>query len=325
MTLTLSDFLQLDLPAMLSGTLAAMVCGLLGNFLILRRQALVGDALSHAILPGLVIAFILAGSQAVFPMVAGAFVAALIAVLGIEVFRRLGKVEIGAAMGVVFTSFFAFGVVLLEAGLGNVHLDAEHALYGQLEAVVWIGLTDWGGLLDGAVLANAPPRLMLLAGVAVVVALIVLAFFKELTITSFDRAHAGAMGLPVRTIDAGLMALVALAAVAAFQAVGSILVIAMFICPPATARMLTDRLSTQCWISLVVAAFSGIAGYLAAAWLPLMLGAGNALNAAGMIALVAGVVQTLAMVLAPRHGALPRYRARQRTQRGADQTVPRAS
>lgn len=310
MTLTLQDFLTIDLPAVLIAVLAGMSCGLLGNFLVLRRQALIGDAIAHVVLPGIVVGFIATQSMAAPPMMLSAMAAALIAAGLIEVIRRLGHLESGAAMGVVFTTMFAGGVVLLEAVFaGNVHLNADHALYGNLEGTLWIGADGWSSLTDPAALAALPRPLVTLAVVTSAIAIVVVVFFKELRISTFDPGLATSLGYSATGISIGLIVMVAMAAVAAFEAVGSILVIAMFICPAATARMLTDRLSTQIWISVAAAMAAGILGYVAAAFGPFWIGGENSLNAAGMIAVAAGVLQGCAMLFAPKHGTVWRRRA----------------
>lgn len=302
-----ADFLSIDLPAMLVAVLSATSCGLLGNFLVLRRQALIGDAISHVALPGIVAGFLIAGTIATLPLMLGAMVAAVIAAGLIEIIRRAGKLEAGAAMGVVFTTMFAGGIVLLEqTGASNAHIDAEHALYGNLEATLWLGVNSWSDAITWNALAELPRQLVTLLGVTVAIALMIAAFFKELKVTTFDPGLAASLGLPVRTISTALIVVVALSAVAAFEAVGSILVIAMFICPAATARMLTDNLARQLWLSVLVAAIAGIGGYLLAAFGPQMWGDADSLSAAGMIAVVAGMLQTAAMLAAPRYGIIPR-------------------
>lgn len=307
MTLSAVEFLQIDLPALLVAVLSAVTCSLLGSFLVLRRQAMVGDALSHVILPGLVVAFLITGEISTWPMIIGALGSCLVAVLLMEGVRRVGGLEPGAAMGVVFTLMFAAGVVMLEQGVGTrVHLDAQHALYGALETTLWTAPTGWASLLDPAVWSALPRQVTALAVVALVTALLIVVFYKELRIVTFDPALATSLGMSATWISGGLLVMVAVAAVASFEAVGSILVIAMMVCPPAAARMLTDRLGVQLVLGAGLGALSGVLGYAAAAWLPLWLGAENSLSAAGMIAVVAGLVQTVAMLLAPRHGVLPR-------------------
>jgi len=299
------EFLQLDFPSILLGTLAALSCGLLGNFLVLRKQALMGDTISHVVLPGIVAGFLVTGISATWPMMLGALVAALVAVSLIEMIRRAGRVETGAAMGVVFTTMFAAGVVMLEqSGARGVHLDVEHALYGNLESAVWLDALAISDLWNPTALAGLPDAVWRIFGVTLLVIVFILAFYKELMITSFDGAHADSIGISSRFMGFALVFMTALAAVAAFAAVGSILVIAMFICPPATARMLTDRLSIQLWLSALVAIISGVSGYILAAFGPIWLGGENSVSAAGMIALVAGLLQMCAMVFAPRYGVL---------------------
>ena len=305
--MTAADFLSIDLPAILVAVLAATSCGLLGNFLVLRRQALIGDAISHVALPGIVVGFLVAGTIATLPLMLGAMAAAVIAAGLIEIIRRVGRMEAGAAMGVVFTGMFAGGIVLLEqTGASNVHIDAEHALYGNLESTLWLGLTAWSDLLTADAYAAMPRQLVTLIGVTAAIAVLIAAFFKELKVSTFDPGLAASLGLPVRTISTALIVIVAVAAVAAFEAVGSILVIAMFICPAATARMLTDNLARQLWLSVAVAAIAGIGGYFLAAFGPQLWGNPNALSAAGMIAVVAGILQVAAMLGAPRYGLLAR-------------------
>lgn len=309
--MTVAEFLLIDLPALMVATLTCVSCGLLGNFLLLRRQALMGDALSHVVLPGIVVAYLVTGTIASTAMLLGAFGAAVLAVMLIEAVRRFGHVEPGAAMGVVFTAMFAGGVVLLEQSTGGaVHLDVQHALYGNLEATLWLGPSTWVDLLDPGMWAVLPAEAWLLIGVTAVTVAVIVLFYKELKISSFDPGLANSLGFPTRWIGLGLMVLVGAAAVAAFQAVGSILVIATFICPPATARMLTDRLSRQILLSAVFAVSAAVLGYILAAFGPFWVGLDNSLNAAGMIAVVAGVQQALAMLFAPRYGVVARRRRR---------------
>ena len=276
-----ADFLIIDLPAMLVAVLAAASCGLLGNFLVLRKQALIGDAISHVALPGIVVGFLVAGSIATLPLMLGAMGAAILAAVLIETIRHVGGLESGAAMGVVFTTMFAGGIVLLEqTGASNAHIDVEHVLYGNLESTLWLGLADWPDLLTADAYAAMPRQLATLIGVTAAIAVLMIVFFKELKVTTFDAGLAASLGLPVRTISTALIVVVAIAAVAAFEAVGSILVIAMFICPAATARMLTDNLGRQLWLSAGVATIAGVGGYFAAAFGPQLWGSANALSAA---------------------------------------------
>ena len=295
-----AEFVQFSLTPILIGCLASVACALPGNFLILRRQALIGDAISHVVLPGIVVAFLISGSISALPMFLGASGAAIVAVILIETIRRLGRIEPGAAMGVTFTTLFALGVLILEqSDTSSVHLDVEHALMGNLESLIWLRAEGWPSLWDPVALATLPPELPRLAVVTGLIVVLTLVFWRWLAVSTFDEDFARGLGLPVRAIGMGLFITAAIAAVAAFDAVGSIIVIAMFICPPAAARLMTNRLGAQVVWSVVFALLSAILGYVLAGYGPLWLGARNAVSAAGMIASVSGVILALACLFGP--------------------------
>ena len=295
-----AEFVALSLTPLLIGVLAAVTCALPGNFLLLRRQALIGDAISHVVLPGIVAAFLLTGRVAALPMMLGAAGAALVSVVLIEAVRRTARIEAGAAMGVIFTTLFAAGVLLLEqSDTSGVHLDVEHALYGNLESLIWLDATGWASLLDPVALSGLPPELPRMAVALLIVALSIAVMWRPLAIATFDEGFAATLGLPVRAIGLALVMLAALAAVAAFDAVGSIIVIAMFICPPAAARMMTDRLLAQAAWSVVFAILSAVLGYVLAGYGPLWLGFANSVSAAGMIATVSGLILGVTMMIGP--------------------------
>jgi manganese/zinc/iron transport system permease protein len=295
-----AEFVALSLTPLLIGCLAAVACALPGNFLVLRRQALIGDAISHVVLPGIVVAFLVTGTISTIPMLIGSAGAALFSVAMIEGIRRFGRIEPGAAMGVTFTAMFAGGVLLLEqSDTSGVHLDVEHALFGNLESLIWLDATGWGSLLDLDALAGLPPELFRIALVALVIAALLAVFWRPLAISTFDEGFADTLGLPTRAIGLGLVVVSAIAAVAAFDAVGSIIVIAMFICPPAAARLMTNRLGAQVAWSVGFALLSAVAGYVLAGYGPLWLGGEDAVSAAGMIATVSGVILGVAAVAGP--------------------------
>lgn len=298
--MTGSEFVPLSLVPMLIGICVAVACALPGNFLLLRRQALIGDAISHVVLPGIVVAFLVTGLVASVPMLLGAAGAALVAVAAIEAIRRLGKIEPGAAMGVVFTTMFAGGVLLLEmSDTSSVHLDVEHALYGNLESLIWLDATGWSSLWDPQALAYLPVELPRMVGALVVVALFIAVFWRPLKISTFDEGFARTMGLRTGPLGLALVVVAAVAAVAAFDAVGSIIVIAMFICPPAAARLMTNRLETQIVWSVLFATLAAVIGYVLAGYGPLWLGAQDSVSAAGMIATVSGVLVAGAALVGP--------------------------
>lgn len=295
-----ADFVQFSLTPILIGVLSAVACALPGNLLVLRRQALIGDAISHVVLPGIVVAFLLTGMIGAVPMMLGAAGAAVVAVALIEALKRLGRIEPGAAMGVVFTAMFAGGVLLLErSDVSSVHFDVEHALMGNLESLIWFGADGWGALLDPQALARLPVELPRIAVVTALIVALLLVFWRWLKIATFDEGYARAVGIPAAAVGFGLVITAAIAAVAAFDAVGSIIVIAMFICPPAAARLMTNGLAGQVLWSVVFATVSAVLGYVLAGYGPLWFGAQNALSAAGMIATVSGVILGFACLFGP--------------------------
>jgi manganese/zinc/iron transport system permease protein len=322
-----SEFVQLSLIPILIGVLASIACAVLGNFLVLRRQSLIGDAVSHVVLPGIVGAFLVTGTVAAWPMLIGATVAAIIAAVLIEVVRRVGRIEPGAAMGVVFTTLFALGVLLLEqSDASSVHLDVEHALYGNLESLIWLDATGWNSLVNPADLAGLPPQVLRLFIVCLLVAVFVAALWKELVVSTFDPVFADSIGIKTGAVSFGLVLMVAIAAVMAFDAVGSIIVIAMFVCPPAAARLMTDRLLPQIGWSIAFAFLSAVLGYVLAGYGPLWLGAKNSVSAAGMIATVSGIILGLACLLGPRRqGSKLSAQSRPTHDRGLDQDTSSAA
>ncbi len=299
------EFVPLSLVPILIGTFTAIACALPGNFLVLRKQALIGDAISHVVLPGIVVAFLVTGTLGTWPMMIGAGLAAIVAVILIEAIRRLGRIETGAAMGVVFTSMFAAGVLLLErSDTSTVHLDVEHALMGNLESLIWLDADGWASLLDPVALEGLPPELSRIFLTMLGVAAFLWLFWRPLKISTFDESFAEGLGIRTGALGMALVIVSAIAAVAAFDAVGSIIVIAMFICPPAAARLMTDRLEAQIAWSVGFATLSAVLGYVLAGYGPLWLGGDNAVSAAGMIATLSGCILALAVLFGPKRSRI---------------------
>jgi len=302
--MTGASFVSISLAPLAIGILAGVACSIPGLFLTHRRQSLLGDAISHSVLPGIVVAFLVTGTVASAPILLGAGAAALAAVLLIKAIRHFGGVEPGAAMGVAFTTLFAAGVLLLErTDTSSVHLDVEHALYGNLESLVWLDAQGWGSLLDPVALAGLPVELTRLAGACLASLLFATALWRPLKISTFDEGFATSVGIPVRALSFALVALSSVVAVAAFDAVGSIIVIAMFICPPAAARLMTDSLEAQAAWAVAFAAISAVAGYALAGYGPQLAGLASSVSAAGMIAVVSGVILWAAAKFGPCRAA----------------------
>lgn len=270
------------------GAVCNSACAILGCYLVLRRMSMLGDAISHAILPGIVVAFLFTGVLGSWPVFIGALVVGVLTALATQTLHGMGNVSEDSSMGVVFTSLFALGVFLLRNFADRAHLDADCALYGQIDLAAFHRIT-WRGM-------EIPQALLPMGASLAAAILFVLVFWKELKLTSFDPALASSMGLSAGVMHYLLMAMVATVTVASFEAVGSILVIAMLIVPGATAHLLTDRLWLLIVWSVVIAVLSAVLGYWgAAAW--------NT-SVAGMMCVAAGVQFAAAVVFAPRHGLL---------------------
>ncbi len=303
-----------------TAALAAMACALPGNFLLLRRQSMLGDALSHTALLGIVLAFFAAhavldlgwapagASSAAFRAFQQVLIFGGAVLIGVatawltEWIGRLGRVESSAALGVVFVSLFALALLLIGIFGRQVHLDTDCVLMGELQSEV--GKIVRIGRLE------VPEPALVNGSVLLVNLLLTIVFFKELRIAAFDPHLATSQGIPARLVHYALMAATAVTIVAAFRSVGSILVIAMLITPAATARLLTDRLAGMLAISLVVAALSGVLGHvLAIAAPPPVLGllgfSGiSAVSTTGMMGVTVGLLFLAALLLAPRYGLL---------------------
>ncbi len=309
----LSDWGTIDTWMVVIGGLVAMACALPGVFLLLRRQSMLGDALSHTVLPGIVLAFLasqaLRGAGWITPdalqaaqhgiLFVGALATGILTSLLSEWVQKRGRVESSASLGVVYTTFFAAGLLLLRLFADNVHIDADCVLFGAVENLV----------IDPAARSGAArfAGLVLALNLALIVVL-----YKELRISTFDPGLATTLGIDARWIHLGLVAVTAATLVTAFEIVGSILVIAMLIVPAATARLCTDRLSTMIGLSLVFAGLSAAVGHVGAITLPAMifgpLGFAEVqdANTAGMMSIATGMFFVAALIFSPRQGFLVR-------------------
>ena len=285
-----------------AGVLCAVASSLVGNFLVLRRMSLLGDAISHAVLPGLAAAFLITGARESLPMFLGAAAVGVFTALATEWIRGYGKVDEGAAMGVVFTGLFALGLVMIVQAADRVDLDPGCVLYGAIELTP-LDKVDVGGW-------QAPRVVVILSIVLTVNLLVVIVFFKELKISAFDPALAKTLGINASAMHYLLMTLVAVTAVASFESVGNILVVAMFVVPAATAHLCTDRLPVMVALSALFAAASAVLGHLGAIVVPQLIGY-RSTNTAGMMAVAAGLLFTLAVLFAPRYGVLMKGLRRQ--------------
>lgn len=299
----ISDWTSLDTWIVIVGALSAMACALPGVFLVLRRMSMMGDAISHTVLPGLAIAFLISGSRGSFEMFVGAIAIGIITAVLIQCIHTYGSIEEGAAMGVVFTTLFAIGLILIRRAADNVDLDADCVLYGAIELTPLDTVSLFGSYIPIAAITNG--AMLLVNG------LVIALLYKELKISSFDAAHAEAVGCRPGLMHYLLMTLVAATCVAAFESVGSILVIAMLILPGACAYLITDRLWAMILLSLVFAATFAFFGHYAAIIVPGRLGFSGT-STAGMMAAVAGLIFLVCFLAAPRYGVLGRLLGRLR-------------
>jgi manganese/zinc/iron transport system permease protein len=280
-----------ELTIVLTGVFAASACALIGTFLVLRRMAMMADAISHAILPGLVGAYFLANGPNLIAGVLGASLAGVTTVVLVETLQRTGRVKSDAAIGIVFPALFALGTFLISRYFSDVHLDADAILFGE------IAFAPFDRLIIGNVDYGSQPMIVLgiLTGLN---ALLIGLFYKELKLATFDAGLATALGFSPVIIHYGLMTAVSVTTVGAFAAVGAILVVALLIVPPATAYLLTDRLPLMVVLSVAIGVASALGGYYSAVALDVSI--------SGMMAVSAGVMFGLAVLFSPEHGIVAR-------------------
>jgi manganese/zinc/iron transport system permease protein len=266
----------------ITGILAAASCGLIGSYLVLRQNAMLGDGISHAVLPGLVLGFLVTASRDVVPMIVGAGIMGILTAFFTEFLSRTGRLYRDAALGIVFTSLFSIGVILIAGFAGQVDLDQECVLYGE------IAYAPWDTLIFGG--TNLGPRpIWILSAVFLLDILFIILFYKQLKITSFDPQLASTVGISSRAWHYLLTCIVSLTVVSAFESVGAILVVAMLIIPGATAYLLTQKLWLMLSLSVFVGIVCAIGGYFGASI--------TNTSIAGFMAVVGGVVFGLTLII----------------------------
>ncbi len=275
----------------LTASLVGMSCGLIGVFLILRKMAMMADAISHTVLLGIVIAFIITRELSGMHMLVGAIFAGILTALLVQWLHSL-EVQQDASIGIVFTTLFAVGVILIETSVGNAHLDVQHALMGEITFIPW-------DKISLPFIGEVPKATALLALVFVIVLLLILVFYKEWKITTFDPVLAASLGIPVLVMHYVFMSLVSITTVASFDAVGAIMVVAMLITPAASAYLWTDRLSIMLVLSSVFGILSAVGGYYIAAWVDTSI--------SGSMAFAAGLLFLMSFIFSPSHGLISKY------------------
>jgi manganese/zinc/iron transport system permease protein len=291
---------QAQIEIQLIASIVAVACALPGVFLVLRRMAMMSDAISHTVLLGIVIAFFITRSINSPLLLVGAALMGVITVSLVELLNRTRLVKEDAAIGLVFPAIFSIAVILISRFAGDVHLDTDAVLLGELAFAPFNRIRIFG-------LDFGPESLYTTGSILILNILFIILLYKELKLATFDPALAAALGFAPAVLHYALMALVSLTAVGAFDAVGSVLVVAFMVAPPAAAYMLTDSLSRMLLYSALIGIFSAISGY----WLAHFLDA----SIAGSMATMTGLSFLAAYLLAPERGllALARRRERQRT------------
>lgn len=283
----------------MTGGLVATACAVLGVFLVLRRQALMGDAVSHAVLPGIVAVFLLTGSRAPLPVIVGAAVFALLCVLAIDAIRASGLVKSDAAIGLVFPALFALGVLGIDRYAADIHLDLDSTIYGEIAFAPFRTVVIGDYLVARSVIVSG--------AVAVAVILLVAVLWRRLKVSTFDPVFAETVGARPDWTSRLLLLAVSVTAVTAFDAVGAILVVTLLIVPAATAYLLTDRLIGMVLIAVAVGWIAAIAGEWTAARADASI--------AGSMGLVAAACFAVALLAAPKYGLVARRIALARRRR----------
>ncbi len=272
----------------LTGALVGIAASLVGTFLVLRGTSLLSDAISHSIVFGIIIVWLLTRETAGPVQIVGAALTGVLTVFLTEMLSTTGRVKSDAAIGLVFPALFSIGVLLINIYARDVHIDEHTVLLGEI-GFVWLDVVELFGL-------DVPQAVIWMGVMTIANLAYVTLFYKELKLATFDPALARALGFAPMAVFYGLLALTSGTAVAAFDAVGAILFIAFVIVPPSAAYLLTDRLSLMLVYGSAIAIASSLAGYVLAIWLNVSIG--------GMMAVMTGACLLLAFLLGPHHGLL---------------------
>jgi len=289
------------LMIVLTGVLVGIAASLVGTFLVLRRNSMLSDAISHSIVFGIVVVWLLTQAQSGPVQIVGAALTGVLTVFLTELVASTRRVKNDAAIGLVFPALFAAGVLLFNLYARDVHIDEHTVLLGEI-GFVWLDTIAIGGV-------DVPNAIVWMSVVTVLDAAFVIALFKELKLSTFDPELAAALGFAPTLLFYALLALTSTTAVAAFDAVGAVLFVAFVIVPPTAAYLLTDRLVAMLLIGVAIAIASSVCGYALAVWLDVSIG--------GMMALMTGAFLAAAFLLGPRHGLIAQEWQR-RGQREAD-------
>ncbi len=296
----------IDVELLLIMSLTAVACALPGVFLVLRRMALLSDAIGHVLLFGIVVAYFITRDLHSFGLVIGAALSGLVLVALVEMLTRSRLVKEDAAIGLVFPALFAGGILLASMYFRNTHLDVDQVFLGMPEYAVWqrviVAPYDIGSVAR-----------LIMAGMLLLNAAFIAIFWKELKLATFDASLAATLGFLPGLLHYALMGLVSLTAVTAFESVGPVLVVAFMIVPGATAYLLTDRMSRMVVLAALIAAGGAILGTLVARKFDT--------NIAGTVSTMLGLLFALAFVFAPQRGLVVQALRRRRHRREFFETM----
>ena len=286
-----------QLEIQLIASLVAIACAIPGTFLVLRKMAMISDAISHSILPGIVVGFFITQDLNSPLLIMLAAFTGVITVVLVERIQKTGLVKEDTAIGLVFPALFSIGVILIAKNANDVHLDVDAVLLGELAFApfdrVSIGGTDVG-----------PKSLWIIGSILAITVGLLIAFFKELKISTFDAGLAASLGFSPVVIHYGLMTMASVTTVGAFDAVGAILVVALMIAPAASAYLLTTDLKKMLGLAILFGVLSAISGYWFAHWLDASI--------AGSITTMLGLLFLIVYLLAPSKGLIAvMYREKQ--------------
>ena len=281
----------------LIASLVAAACAIPGTFLVLRKMAMISDAISHSILPGIVIGFFITQDLNSPLLIVLAALTGVITVILVEQIQKTGLVKEDTAIGLVFPALFSIGVIMIAKNANDVHLDVDAVLLGELAFAPFDRL-----IISG--IDVGPKSLWIIGAILLITIGLLLAFFKELKLSTFDAGLAASLGFPPIAIHYGLMTISSVTTVGAFDAVGAILVVALMIAPAASAYLLTTDLKKMLFLSIAFGILSAISGYWVAHWLDASI--------AGSITTMLGLLFLLVYLFAPTKGLIAvMYRQKQ--------------
>ena len=273
----------------LIASLVAIACAIPGTFLVLRKMAMISDAISHSILPGIVIGFFITQDLNSPLLILLAAFTGIITVVLVEYIQKTGLVKEDTAIGLVFPALFSIGVILIAKNANDVHLDVDAVLLGELAFAPFDRLVVSG--------VDIGPKSLWVIGIILIITIgLLIAFFKELKVSTFDKGLSASLGFSPAIIHYGLMSVSSVTTVGAFDAVGAILVVALMIAPAATAYLLTTDLKKMLWLAIGFGVLSAISGYWFAHWLDASI--------AGSITTILGLLFLLVYLFAPSKGVI---------------------